>query len=221
MTFTTDNRLVLASQECSVQVVAMDSVQPTMLHSFPPMSDSINLLSVSGNVAAAADLTGEIHLYNLTKGKVCMVLCVCVSVMVSVLPVCYILSHRCPIPLALLSTSSIAAAPADFTRGIHLIISTEERFIGVCLSVCLSVIMSVLPVCYIPSHRCQISLALLSTSSSVAAAADFTQGIHLIISTEERFVGVCLSVCLSSCLSCQFATFLPTDVRFHPLVSQW
>ncbi|XP_072014149.1 U3 small nucleolar RNA-associated protein 4 homolog [Amphiura filiformis] len=71
MTFTSDNRLVLASQDCSVQVLAMDSVQPTMLHSFPPQADSINLLSVSkdGGFISATDLAGETHVYNMNKRK--------------------------------------------------------------------------------------------------------------------------------------------------------
>ena len=72
MAFTSDNHLVLATQDASLQVLAMDSIQPTMVHSFPSLSDSINLLTVSEDdkCVAVSDLSGEIHVYNLERGKV-------------------------------------------------------------------------------------------------------------------------------------------------------
>ncbi|XP_071785652.1 U3 small nucleolar RNA-associated protein 4 homolog [Asterias amurensis] len=72
MTFTQDSeQLILASQNGSVQVVRVDSIQPNLLHTFPPTEDSITLLTVStnGKFVAASDNKGNILVYNLTTKK--------------------------------------------------------------------------------------------------------------------------------------------------------
>ncbi|XP_022096102.1 U3 small nucleolar RNA-associated protein 4 homolog [Acanthaster planci] len=72
MAFTkTSEKLVLASHQGLIQVIQVDSIQPTVQHSFPPMEDSINQLSVTdnGKFIAAADNKGNIFVYNLDSRK--------------------------------------------------------------------------------------------------------------------------------------------------------
>ncbi|XP_038078896.1 U3 small nucleolar RNA-associated protein 4 homolog [Patiria miniata] len=72
MTFTqTSDKLVLASQQGSIQVIRVDSIQPTLLHTFPPLEDSISHLAVNNNgkFIAVADNKGNILVYNLDNKK--------------------------------------------------------------------------------------------------------------------------------------------------------
>ena len=54
------------------QVVRVDSIQPTLQHTFPPMEDTISHLAVSNNArfAGVSDNKGNILVYNLETKKV-------------------------------------------------------------------------------------------------------------------------------------------------------
>ncbi|XP_077982940.1 U3 small nucleolar RNA-associated protein 4 homolog [Glandiceps talaboti] len=72
MVFTADSsRLLVATNQCTIQVVQVDSLQPSVLHTFHAMQEPIHLLSVSsdGHWLAAGNHGNHINVYNIQDYK--------------------------------------------------------------------------------------------------------------------------------------------------------
>ncbi|XP_071959347.1 U3 small nucleolar RNA-associated protein 4 homolog isoform X2 [Antedon mediterranea] len=66
------SKLFLATDSCSVQVLLLDEIQPTLQHTFHAMENSILVLEAdsSGTFVAAADAEGNVIVYNVNNFKV-------------------------------------------------------------------------------------------------------------------------------------------------------
>ncbi|XP_033117564.1 U3 small nucleolar RNA-associated protein 4 homolog isoform X2 [Anneissia japonica] len=66
------SKLFSATSSCSVQILLLDAIQPSLQHTFHAMDNSIVLLGVdsAGKFVAAADVEGTIIVYNVSKFKV-------------------------------------------------------------------------------------------------------------------------------------------------------